>query len=275
MSKWRKFRLRYFICLIAISLSYVAYLRTDFFSPIKIQAPLTESIDGPLSDLAKEALTQPYFYLGKGRQCYVFVSQDGKTVVKFFNHKYLKLPWYSLLLKNEEIKRKGRQKYYQESYSLALHGESAILHLHLGKSKIRLPQLSIQDRAHRFFTIDLNQTPFVLQSRGESFYEGLEKIGLKEGIDQFVALISHRIEKKIADADHDVEHNFGLLEGKVFHLDPGRLFFEPYLWEPDRLAHEWWSATHRFRNFLLEKHPEAVSQLDHAIEIQKKRFDHG
>ena len=41
---------------------------------------------------AKEALNQPYAYLGHGFQCYAFQSQDGKYVLKFFRHQRLRLP---------------------------------------------------------------------------------------------------------------------------------------------------------------------------------------
>lgn len=265
----------------ALILSSLAYIRTDFFSPASIAAPLVHTVTEKPSSSVVQALSQPYRYLGKGRQCYVYLSQDAQTVIKFFNVKYLTLPWYGKWIDGEKKKRAQRQKYYRESYPLALDGDSEILYLHLAKSEKLLPSLSILDRASRLFHIDLNRTPFVLQRKGDSFYEALQSLyeregeeGFQEGIHQFVSLIARRIEKKIADADHDVEHNFGLIEGKVFHLDPGRLFFEERLWEPDLLAKEWWSATHRFRNWLLKMHPESVSFLDGAIEAEKnKRSD--
>jgi hypothetical protein len=264
--------MRWVICLIVLSLSYLAYFRTDFFSPSAISAPLSSSFSQNPSEEAEQALAQPYRYLGKGRQCYVFISQDQQTVIKFFNKKYLTIPWYARWIPNEKEKREKRQKYYRESYPLAEIEASKILYLHLGKSEKKLPCLSILDRASRAFSLDLHQTPFVLQKRGDPFYPGLESLLASQGketfdraIEQFVSLIGCRIDKKIGDADHDVEHNFGILEGQVFHLDPGRFFKNENLWQPDVLHQEWWSATHRFREWLLEKYPESVTVLDLAI----------
>ena len=38
----------------------------------------------------KTALTQPYYYLDSGGQCYAFVSADGKYVLKFFKHHHMR-----------------------------------------------------------------------------------------------------------------------------------------------------------------------------------------
>jgi hypothetical protein len=261
------------LCLFSFSLAYLAYVRTDFFSPSSIAVELSSHPAEEPSKEIEEALMQPYHYLGKGRQCYVFVSQDEKNVIKFFNKKYLTVPWYGRFLKGERAKRERRQKYYREGYPLASQKDSEILYLHFSSSKKQLPLLSILDRASRLFTIDLNKVPFVLQKKGEPFYPALQsfyrqmgKEGLEEAIEQFIALIGRRISQKIADADHDVEHNFAILSGNVFQLDPGRLFFTEDLWEPDRLIQEWWGATHRFRKWLLENYPESVPFLDAAIE---------
>lgn len=267
--------MKWMIILVAAVLSYTAYCRTDLFSPEAISAPLVHLSWRSPTEESMEALLQPYHYLGKGRQCYAFLSQDGKTVIKFFNHKYLKIPWYGKWVPGEKEKRARRNKYYQQSYEIAMNGDSEILYLHLGNTEKKLPFLSVVDKASRSFAIDLNAVPFVLQRKGEPLYSALESMyesfgssGLEEGISQFISLIANRIEKKIADTDHDVEHNFGVIDGRVFHLDPGRLFFEEHLWETDLLRQEWWRATHRFRRWLEKKHPESIPFLDLLIENQ-------
>src|ERR1700687_1837730 len=37
----------------------------------------------------KHILSQPYHYFGKGAQSFVFASEDGSTVIKFFRHHHL------------------------------------------------------------------------------------------------------------------------------------------------------------------------------------------
>lgn len=261
---------------LAFSFFYTAHLCTDGFSQRFIQGPLTSEKAILASNQIKQALSQPFHYLGKGRQCFVFESLDGQYVLKFFNQKYLQMPWYSFLFQEKEKrKRDKRRVFYETSYEIAFFelGEE-ILYLHMSPSQ-DLPKTEIQDKAYRKFCIDLNTVPFVLQRKGEPFYEHLEKVYSQEGdegllreIDTFLGQIALRISKKIADADADIEHNWGYVDGKIFHLDPGRLYLDPSLGEKERQLGEWRNATHRFQKWLRKTHPEAAHYL------QKKLRDH-
>ncbi len=251
-----------------ILLAAVYSLCTDFFSPASLSAPLLAEAASTPDAEAGRALAQPYHYLGKGRQSFAFASEDGKWVIKFFNHKYYRLPFYAAWIEKERIKREKRKRFYLESYRIAageFKEETGIVYLHLGPSDQPLPTLVLTDRKGRSHRIDLNEFPFVLQRKAEPFYPALESLPIEDAIEQFLLLIAQRIEKKIGDADHDVEHNFGVIQGRVIHFDPGRFYFEEHLLEPQRLRQEWWSATHRFRNWLKEKRPESVTFFDHAL----------
>ena len=254
---------------VALSLSWVACVRTDGFHPTLIEGPLfTEAAPLPSSDV-EAILSQPFHYLSKGRQSFVFESADGKYVLKFFNQKYLQNPWYTFLVeKKEKAKRALRRHYYENSYKIAFQelGDE-ILYLHLGPSG-PLPKVNITDKANREFTLDLAQLPFVLQKRGIPFYSALDDIyakegieGLKREIDSFLFAISLRISKGIADGDHDVEHNWGYVDGHIFHLDPGRLYYDEHLIENSRLKQEWYRATHNFAKWLRIYYPEAANYL--------------
>lgn len=255
----------------------VIYLTSDFFSVSSITGDLLGEPAGVLSEEASQALSQPYCYLGKGKQAFAFVSEDGKWVVKFFNHRYFKLPFWAVLLAEEKIKREKRRKFYEKSYGIAaktLQEETGIVYLHQGKSPSPLPQLHATDNLHRSHRIDLNKTPFVLQRRAFPFYPALEAMTPEEldvRIDQFLSLIATRIDRKIGDIDHNVKDNFGILEGKVIHLDPGRLYYEEALWEEEKLKYEWWSATHQFRKWLMKNAPGKITSFDERIETNLQR----
>ncbi len=138
----------FFILSIALGLSAIAHLRTDGFALHRIQAPLPNASLAPLPPSAEQALSQPFHYLGKGRQCFVFESADGQYVLKFFNQSYLQMPWYSFLIKEkEQTKRARRRHFYEHSYEIAFRklGEE-IVYLHLGPSDRPLPLLSLTDR---------------------------------------------------------------------------------------------------------------------------------
>ncbi|MBX7065654.1 MAG: hypothetical protein K1X28_00345 [Parachlamydiales bacterium] len=255
-----------------LSLSWTAYVRTDGFSTNIIEGPLNGNA-GPLTEETKSILAQPFHYLGKGRQCFVFESGDGHYVIKFFNQRYLRMPWYSWLTgSKEKAKREKRRFFYEHSYEIAFRefGEE-ILVLHMGQAQ-EMPTLEIRDKASRKHHIDLNRIPFVLQRKGIPFYEGLQAVFQKEGmeglcreIDVFVKQVENRISKKIADADVDVEHNWGYVDGKLFHLDPGRLYCEPSLENPVRRKKEWHNATYRLNKWLKVHHPEAAKYLTNQL----------
>jgi hypothetical protein len=261
---------RYLIpCAVALFLSWIAIERTDFsyqkiLIPLSYEDPELESRD------VQQVLQQPFYFLGKGRQSFVFESEDGKTVLKFFNQKYFQIPWYAFAFPKERIKRRQREFFYLNSYKIAekfLSKETAILYLHFGKTK-GLPIVKVTDRASRSFDINLNAVPFVLQRKGEPLYAALKAIQRSEGnvgllpvLDAFLELIKKRIAMGIGDADQDVEHNFGFLDGKPFHIDPGRLYLCDFS-EKDLPTHQWWRATHSLRKWLQRQYPEIVPLFD-------------
>lgn len=270
--------------LIAVALSWIAYKQTDNFSLSMIEGPLPlEKSEGGVPSIDR-VLMQPYRYLGKGRQSFVFESEDGKWVLKFFNQKYFRTPWYaefdwpffSQQRMREVSKRSQRREFYLNSYSIAareLKEETGIVYLHLAPEKFDLPKVQITDKAGRKFEIDLNKISFVLQKKGVPLYSAFDaafaqggEMGLYRFLDLFLDSVALRIAKKIGDADHDVEHNWAVSEGKVFHLDPGRFYIDENLLEPPNLKHEWWRATHCLIKWLALHYPGADLYLKRKIE---------
>jgi hypothetical protein len=245
----------FFRALIVLGLTLWVHWSSDGFSPRLIGAKAVEQCGAP-----------HYRYLGKGKQCFVFESEDGQTVLKFFNRSYFKDPFYLPLLpkKMAAKEKEKRAKRSQMGYELAFQelGEQI---LSISKQEV----VYLTDRAGRHFSVDLSQGSFVEQRKGTAFYPTLEQIYKKEGeeglhreIRRFVEHIALRISKKIADRDHNVEDNWGYIDGTLFHLDPGRLYRDESLTYANRLAKEWWSTTHRFRKWLEKNHPESVAFFD-------------
>lgn len=256
------------VALVAGLLCLLAIYRTDGFSPEAIEAPWTTSASCLPGESERQILYSPFRYLGKGRQCFVFESGD--FVLKFFNRNYLQVPWYGGA--KERLKRAKRMGFYEKSYEIAQRelGEE-IVYLHLGPSQ-GLPEVLLIDKIGREFLVDLNQVPFVLQRKGTPIYPTLQAIydqegmeGLKREISQFVEAVQKRIAKGVADADSDVEHNWGYTEGRLFHLDPGRLYYEKDLQNPEHLKREWHNATHGLHKWLKNHYPEAALYLENQI----------
>lgn len=247
--------------MIVAALCWLAYERTDGFSPAWIARPLAHLQDDPLSDEAASALAQPYRYLSRGRQSFVFESLDGKFVLKFFNSSYLNLS-------GNKQKRKLRRKFFKESYLLAwkeLRQETGLLHLHQGIAASHLPKIKLTHRTGSSFDLDLTQAAFVLQKKGHVFTEALPHIfktegisGIEKTIDLWFGFVRLRLEKKIADRDADAISNMGLCEGALLNLDPGRLCFDKNL----NLEKEWAHSSSHFRRWLNRNYPEAVAHFD-------------
>lgn len=248
------------------------YVQSHFFAISTIRGPLFSDQASTLSSEAEQALSQPYRFLSQGKQTYVFVSADHKWVIKFFNQKYHRIPLWTFWFPKQRMKRQMRKKFYLESYQLAWSSfkeESAIIYLHVAPGSSSLPRLDLTDKMGCNHSLDLNDVPFVLQRKAVPLYAAMECMSeelFDHTLRQFLGLIAKRIDEKICDGDHEVEKNYGILDGRVVQFDPGRLYKKECLWESECLRYEWWSATHRFRKWLQKHRPEKLILFDNELE---------
>ncbi len=186
---------------------------------------------------------QPFRYLGKGHQTVAFVSEDNCYVLKFYrfpSHMRLQ-PWTPHLLayqyqeKRKEIKKYNEQKLQDSlsSYRIAFSQapeESALLMIHLQKTKDPLPTVTLIDTAgHRHF-VPLQETVFLVQRKGDLIFPSLkrwiEEKKTKQAqhlIKSLFDLIARRMENRIEDKDAVLSKNYGCLGCQAFQLDVGRL----------------------------------------------------
>lgn len=271
--------------LLACSLVLFTFYRTDGFFLFKIRGPLIEGVSEKPVPEYMDALHQPFHYLAKGRQCFVFESADRQTVIKFINYTRFSFPfwlkvcplphYWKMWILGLENQRRRRFDDTVKSFQIAkdhLIEETGLLYLHLQQGG-ELPILQAVDRAHRVHQIDLNSTAFVLQKRATPIFEDLEnrwksgqKDALNEGIRAFVGMIEKRCLLHIADDDRDVGINFGFCNSRLMLLDPGRLYYDPTLVNPDRVYREMLIATKRFRQWLLRTHPDVVPFMDEQVQ---------
>jgi hypothetical protein len=235
--------------LFSLLLGLWAYYRTDGFHPWKLSP--TESSTPTDGSSLTAFFTQPYRYLDRGRQSFVFESADRRYVIKFFDRTYSELPfWLSLLpkeRKEKEIsKRQYRAQLYRTGYEIAfeeLRQESGLIALHFEPTE-QLPPLRIQTKAGRELQIDLNRTDFVLQKKAAPFTERLA--ATKEA---YNALLNLRISRGIGDYEHHIDRNFGWLGEQLILLDPGRLHHDPNLTTYGRATQERELFTARFEKW--------------------------
>lgn len=190
----------------------------------------------------KDIFNQPFIYLAKGAQSFVFSSQDNQYVLKLyrFPSHMRKFGWlghpfgYLFTQKRQEIERKNIEKFRLSfnSYYLAhqkLKSETGVVYLHLNHSTHLNQKISLVDRSGYRHVLPLDQLRFVVQKKGSPFLPQLQDAiahhqidTAKKMIDSLVQLIYHRWEKGIVDLDNFANDNYGWLEEASLHLDIGR-----------------------------------------------------
>jgi hypothetical protein len=185
----------------------------------------------------KAALSQPYRYLGKGAQLYVFGSDDGHYVLKFFRQEHIRpRAWFWILPthhREEKVQCSFRklQKDFR-SYKIAyetLKEETGLIYLHLNKSEDLHLRIPVYDKIGVEHWIELDEMQFILQKRAEMVYPTLanwiengEIAKAKGTLTELVQILKNRFEKEIFDKDPDLNTNFGILDGHPIQIDVGR-----------------------------------------------------
>lgn len=198
-------------------------------------------------------LDQTFHYLGKGAQSYVFTSDDGKYVLKFFKFKHLKPSFFYTLLPpiypfkqhvQKEEERKARKldsvfTGYRLSYELHKQ-ETGLVFIHLNKTNDLHRSVIVKDKIGRSHTIDLDSTVFLLQEKGETMRTVINnllkknEVALaKQRVRQVFDLYHSEYRKGIYDRDHGIMHNVGFVGDHPIHLDVGKMTLDANLKKPE------------------------------------------
>jgi hypothetical protein len=166
--------------------------------------------------------------LARGLHCYAFLSQDGQTVLKFHRipSSARKGAWLIHPFSGNEKKMK-RFAYFMDNYaacSSALQEETGCLWLHTGSSPAFRKKVLLFDKTGNPYTVDLNDTTFILQSAAERVYTMLQDCSLEKAktiVTQIVELLRASYLKGYIHTDPVIERNFGLLSDRAIFIDFG------------------------------------------------------
>jgi hypothetical protein len=254
---------------------------THPFSPLRLEIPYEPREEWELVPTVEEKeairtiLSQPFHYLSKGLQSFVFESQDGQYVLKFFRfdasrasqgQKIVFLARQLLGLNPREPfpLDKRRSKTFRSclfSYQ-TLRDETGVIWVHLNPKPNLWPVLIVQDRLGRWHRVDPARVPFTLQKKGSRFNAALQQAfaedpqQFRNRVDSFVELVK-QIEKKGAfHVDPNMGSNFGFLGDQAIQLDFGNY-----------VAREQakFDSTHfirRIRSFIRREFPSELAQFD-------------
>ncbi|OGN64685.1 MAG: hypothetical protein A3E80_00320 [Chlamydiae bacterium RIFCSPHIGHO2_12_FULL_49_9] len=189
----------------------------------------------------RRALDQPYFYIGRGRQCYAFASKDGKYVLKFPRLDHFELPlWTRAFPFSKTYKEKRlseitfRREFLLNSFRTAareLREETGLLYLHLSSTNFFGTKMQLVDRIRRSYFIDIDQTLFALQEKKEllmpAFLKALktgDRTRAEEILNAFLELAVLKAKKGIFNKDASFLRNFGIEGKRAAQIDVGSFF---------------------------------------------------
>jgi hypothetical protein len=219
----------------------------------------------------RQILEQPFRYLGKGAQCYAFVSEDGQFVLKLFrfDQRHLFRP------KQKLFKRPMKEKLsrFSEGCRLATtraFDETGLIYLHLNPSDGKLPILQARAPLFRPVSLPLDFFRFALQKKAEPLLDAIqaaqERGELNKYIDAIVALLEKRIHKEIGNSDSNLWRNFGFLEGRAIEIDFGNYTSRPDFVKKEAVRVELERYMRPLRVWLEKNAPESLPFLNSRLE---------
>jgi hypothetical protein len=270
------------------TLIFVYYKITDGFSLKIVQEAKSFSMEknDNLNEVNK-ILDQPFRYLARGRQSFVFVSDDDKYVIKFLNSRRYDVS----LLKHNFIKSKYIKKHYEKritrfsedikALDLAckdFKDEAALIFVHPFKTHCFKNNFVFYDKLNRKNEIDLNEVVFILQKKAcDVFYTAFEKADdeLKNHyILGYLNVIEKRARALVIDSDLDRKYsNYAVVKDKVITIDIGRTYFDEKLKDPYFFNKEIIRSTKTLRRYLAKNHPEKMDLLLNKTDEIMKNFE--
>lgn len=259
--------------------------KADGFSMSRIaRNTLTREARPALSLLSPQeldtVLNQKFRYLAKGKQSFVFVSEDGKYVLKLLNNQYQKrLSTLRLLpstLSHDKIAyNKKKMEMACESYELAfsdLREETGILLLHLYPTSSLNKKITVVDKLEIEHKLDLDNTGFLLQKRATPAYAQLkewldngEKEKAKHAVSDILKLLVTRCKKGISDKDPLIRTNLGFIGGKPLLLDLGPFSKNPEIKKRELYTPEILKITTSLKEWLQKEDPSIAVYLEEEL----------
>jgi len=203
-----------------------------------------------------EILNQPFYFLDKGAQCFVFESKDGEYVIKLFR--------YDHPPKDEKIIdlfNACKMAYDQLRY------ETGLVYIHLNPTPMNLPLLHCKDAIGRSYKFDLNQMRFALQKKAKDFRETLVEAKqnpeqMQKRIDELLALLQARTAKGVINVDSQLSRNFGFLENQAIEFDFGNFRYSSSFNQKREIKR----FSNRLRRWLRRMAPEWIAYLDERVD---------
>jgi hypothetical protein len=226
-------------------------------------------------ELIRTLLKQRFHYYKRGAQSFVFLSEDGKTVLKIFNNRLKRLnailslvPWST---KNTEA-LKQRWNETSESYYIAktmIPEETGLIYAHLNKESIAKQDITLIDPLGIEHQLSTLTTSFLLQKHSDLIYPVITQLMKDNKIDEAKKTIAALVflqrslhKKGISNHDPSIRKNVGILDGRCITVDVGRFVLQNNQKDDTTLANDSKWVLRRFRKWIAKTHPALLSYLE-------------
>jgi len=234
----------------------------------------------------REMLNQDFHYLGKGCQSYVFASQDDKYVLKFFKYQRLRpqqwleylsfFPFIDSYLHKKIKDKRRKMEVYFRSWKIAFdHAseETGIVFVHLNKGHDLNIRLKIFDKMGLQHLLNMDDFEFMIQKKASMLCNVIDDYMAKRDLsraelmlEELVQRLLSEYKRGIADNDHALMQNTGVVDGIPVHIDVGQFMFGEFVKDPQFYMQELFTKTYKFRLWLKEKHPDLAENFDNYLQ---------
>lgn len=239
---------------------WFSYHKSPGFTVSKMTASIPHKkqweIEEPSSlqkEQLKEIFEQKFHFLSAGYQSYAFISEDEKTIIKFFRMKRLSYSFTDPIFHPHKVEmHKKNLSLIFDAYKLAydeLRDDAGLLYIHLNKTDFLKKSLSITDQEGHEHFIDLDKAHFIVQEKAEPLFvhlhkyiERQDKEGFEKAVNALLALIKRRHEKGIGDEDKGIAENYGFIGDRPIQFDIGRIYKGNFEGEYEEILKRlnWW-----------------------------------
>ncbi len=218
-------------------------------------------------DQLSSIIDQPFTYLGKGNQTYVFESQDHKYVLKFFKFGHLKP---SLFFDNAPLKSKKIARIFS-SHQLAYErnkDNAALLFVHLNKTNSLHLVAHVRDKWGFRHDIDLDSVVFVVQEKAiparvliSHLLDRGDVASATKRFQSLIGLFLSEYSRGIYDQDHNLMHNTGFIGDKPVRFDVGKMAKDEEMKTPEGSQKDLAAVMRRIDHWLGKYYPQYAEEI--------------
>lgn len=242
--------LRLTILIFVLTLFYSFYDRQFKKSNIQGKWPVVEMSSLSTDDriLLKKVVTQQFNYLDRGKQSFVFESQDNQYVLKFFDKRCLNSGEFPFIfnIKKKRCTKKIEQLFegYQVAHVYDV-GNTGLLFLQLTPDSSYTLKVDLIDRFGIKHLIDLSEVPFVVQVKATPLRKLIGKLldkgeveEVKKRLMQMAGMYIDEYRRGVVDLDHNFMYNTGFVGEHPIRIDLGRLKLDEEIKDPKNYKHD-------------------------------------